>query len=231
MPDRRLLALIIITGLSAACATPPPTPVVQPPIRVVTTVSAQPFLAAATDRAANPGTEFEIALAASTSDLLDQVAGGGVIGLTLFLPGQSTLWGTPLSEEPIVVIVNPASATNDLTLAQVQDIFAGRAAGWAVAVPEDGDDSRLAFEALTETQPALTSLVAPSPEAMLKWVAGTPNGIGYLPLRWVTEAVRALTIDGQSPTSDGYKLKALMVAIAKEEPTGNAREWLGRLQK
>lgn len=170
-------------------------------------------------------------LAASTSDLLDQVASGGVIGFTLFLPGESTLWGTPLGEEPIVVIVNPTNAVNDLTLAQVQDIFAGRVGGWSVAVREDGDDSRLAFEAMIETQPALTSRVAPSPEAMLKFVAQTPDGIGYLPLSWLNETVKALTIDGRPPTDADYELKALLVAIAKEEPTGAAREWLGRLQK
>ncbi len=230
MPARRLASLIAIL-LIAACAAPPPTLTVQPPIRVATTISAQPFTAAATDRTANPGTTFEITLAASTSDLMDQVASGGVIGITLFLPDESTLWGTPLGEEPIAVVVNPANTINDLTLAQVQDIFAGRTAGWAVAVCEDGDDSRLAFESLTATKPALTSLVAPSPEAMLKFVAGTPNGIGYLPLRWVTESVKALTIDGRLPTDADYALKAMVVAVAKEEPGGAARDWLGRLQR
>jgi phosphate transport system substrate-binding protein len=198
---------------------------------VVTTISAQPLTAAATDRTANPGTTFEIALAASTSDLLDQVANGNVIGVTLFLPGESTLWGTPLGEEPLAVIVNPANPANDLTLTQTQDIFAGRATGWSVAVREDGDDSRLAFESLTKTKPALTSLIAPSPEAMLKFVAETPDGVGYLPLSWVTESVKAVTIDGLPPTDAGYELKALIVAVAKEEPRGAAREWLGRLQR
>lgn len=162
---------------------------------------------------------------------MDQVANGGVIGITLFLPGESTLWGTPLGEEPLAVIVNPTNPANELTLAQVQDIFAGRVSGWSVAVREDRDDSRLAFESLTETKPALTSQVAPSPEAMLRFVAETPNGIGYLPLSWVAESVKALTIDGRPPTDADYKLKALIVAVAKEEPTGAAREWLGRLQK
>lgn len=162
---------------------------------------------------------------------MEQVASGGVIGLTLFLPGESTLWGAPLGEEPIAVVVNPANTINDLTLAQVQDIFAGRVSGWSVAVREDGDDSRLAFESLTEARPALTSLVAPSPEAMLKFVAGTPNGIGYLPLSWVTESVKAVAIDGRPPTDANYKLKALILAVTKEEPAGAAREWLGRVQK
>ena len=229
MPAHRLAWIAIL--LIAACAAPPPTPSVQPPIRVATTISAQPFTAAVTDRTANPGTTFEITLAASTSDLVDQVGGGGVIGITLFLPGELALWGTPLGEEPIAVVVNPANPTNDLTLTQAQDIFAGRVSGWSVAVREDGDDSRLAFESLTETRPALTSLVAPSPEAMLKFVAETPNGIGYLPLSWVTDAVKALTIDGRLPTAGDYALKALIVAVAKEEPTGAAREWLGRVQK
>ncbi len=161
------------------------------------------------------------------------MAGDSVdVGLTLYLPENSILWAAPLGEEQIAVVVNPANTTEDLSLLQVQDIFAGRTGAWTVAVGEDGDDTRIVFEAmaLRGVKPALTAVVMPTPEAMLKFVAGTPNGIGYLPLRWVDDSVRAVMIDGRPPTADDYELKVLILAVAKAEPTGAVREWLGRVQ-
>lgn len=228
MPHRIFLALI--ASLIPACGpTPIPTRTVAPPIRVVSTLSAQPLLKAATDRTAFPGIVFEVTMTASLSDLANQVANGAV-GITLYLPPDSTLWGTPLGEEPLAVVVNPADTTHEMTLAQVQDVFAGRAGGWTVAIREEGDDSRAAFESLTATKPTLNAVVTPTPEAMNKFVANTPNSIGYLPLHWATGAVKALMIEGRAPTASDYALKASVVAVATAEPTGPARDWLGELQ-
>lgn len=223
-----VLALLIAACSGAAAPTP------EPAVRVGATASTLPFLGEATDRSITGSTPFEITVATSNSDLLARVAGDSIdVGLTLYLPENSILWAAPLGEEKIAVVVNPANATDDLSLLQVQDIFAGRTGAWAVAVGEDGDDARIVFEAmaLRGVKPALTAVVMPTPEAMLKFVAETPNGIGYLPLRWVDDAVKPLAIDGKPPTADDYPLKALIIAVAKEEPTGKVREWLGEIQK
>lgn len=228
----RFVHSLVLALLIAACsgaATPTP----ESPVRIGATASALPFLREATDRSLTGSTPFEIAVAASNSDLLAKVAGDSVdVGLTLYLPENSILWAAPLGEEQIAVVVNPANTTEDLSLLQVQDIFAGRTGAWTVAVGEDGDDTRIVFEAmaLRGVKPALTAVVMPTPEAMLKFVAGTPNGIGYLPLRWVDDSVRAVMIDGRPPTADDYELKVLILAVAKAEPTGAVREWLGRVQ-
>lgn len=230
---KALLWRIAACLLIAACAQAADTPGPQPPIRIGATASALPFVRAATDRSLTGSIPFQIEIIASYSELLDRAAQGGLIGITMYLPEGSTLWATPLGEERIAVVVNPASAVPDLTLAQVRDIFTGRAPEWGVAVREDGDDSRAAFEALAlrGVKPALTALVMPTPEAMRKFVAETPTGIGYLPLRWVDNTVSAAAIDGKPPTADDYALKTLIVAVAKTEPTGAAREWLAAIQK
>ena len=228
----RFVHSLVLALLIAACsgaATPAP----ESAVRVGATASTLPLLREATDRSITGSTPFEITAAASNSDLLAKVAGDSVdVGLTLYLPENSILWAAPLGEERIAVVVNPTNTTDDLSLLQVQDVFAGRTGGWAVAVREEGDDSRIVFEAmaLRGVKPALTAVVMPSPEAMLKFVAATPNGIGYLPLRWVDDSVKALAIDGRRPTADDYELKVLIVVVAKAEPTGAAREWLGRVQ-
>ncbi len=223
----------LVLALSIAACSGAATPTPESPVRIGAAASALPFLREATDRSITGSTPFEITIAASNSDLLAKVAGDSIdVGLTLYLPENSILWAAPLGEEKIAVVVNPANTTDDLSLLQVQDIFAGRNSEWTVAVGEDDDDTRIVFEAmaLRGVKPALTAVVMPSPEAMLKFVAGTPNGIGYLPLRWVNDTVRAVMIDGRPPTADDYELKVLILAVAKEEPTGRVREWLGRAQ-
>ncbi len=225
--------MILIAALIAGCGSAPiPTPTPTPPVRVVTTASASPFVRGATDRTVTGTTPFVITLAASNPDLMAAATREPVIGITLYFPPESALWATPLGEESIAVVVNPAGTIHELTLSQVQDIYAGRAPEWAAAVREEGDDSRLAFEAmaLRGVKPAATTVVAPSPEAMLNFVASTPNGIGYLPLRWVNESVKPVMVDGRLPTDSEYGLKALIVAAAQEEPTGAARDWLVKIQ-
>ncbi len=226
--------LVAVLAALAACQSGSiSTPTAAPPVRVATTASAAPFVRAATDRATTGPAPFTIALSPSNPDLLASVAqDNSVIGVTLFLPDGASVWATPLGAEPIAVIVNPASLTDGLSLGQVEDIYAGRDTTWVAAAREEGDDSRLFFEsaALRGLRPAAAVRVAPSPEAMLKFVGANANGIGYLPLSWVDESVRPLAIDGLRPGEEGYPLVALVVAVAQEEPAGPAREWLVKVQ-
>jgi DNA-binding transcriptional LysR family regulator len=219
----------------AACSGPVtiPTATGEPPVQVATTLSAQPITQTITDRTLTGAGPFLITVAGSQPDLLLAVEQGNLIGITLYLPTGSALWATPLYEEPIVIIANPANPIENLTLDQLQDIYAGRDTTWQAAAREDGDDSRLFFEtvALRGLRPAATTRLTPSPEAMRKFVNETPNGIGYLPLHWLDDNVRVVSLDGQLPTNESYGLIALAVAVAKSEPSGPARAWLGNVQE
>ncbi len=231
--SRYCLCLAIIFLIAACEAEAIPTPTAEPPVRVATTASAQSFLRGATDRALTGMTPFLIT-AASQLEILNRAAQEPIIGVTLYLPEGTTLWATPLGVEPIVVIANPNNPAIELSLGQLQAIYTGRDTTWVAAAREEGDDSRLFFElaALQGLQPAATLRVAPSPQAMLDFVSSTPNGLGYLPLHWVNEAnaVRIMSIDGKQPNDEAYALRTWVVAVAKQEPTGPAREWLGRVQ-
>jgi DNA-binding transcriptional LysR family regulator len=201
-------------------------------VRVVTTASAQPYVRAATDRSLTGPAPFIITLAA-LPDLLASARGEPVVGITLYLPDGSGLWATPLGNEPIAIIVNPANSAAGLSLKQLEDIYTGHDPAWTAAAREDGDDSRLFFEsvAMQGLRPAATTRLVTTPQAMRAFVASTPDGLGYLPLRWVDETVRAVPIEGKLPNEAGYPLTALIVAVAQSEPNGPAREWLGNLQK
>lgn len=218
----------------AGCTAPAaiPTPTLTPPVQVMTTASAQPFLREVTDRSLTGPAPFIITLAAQP-DLLAAAAEGPAIGITLYLPEGTGLWATPLGAEPIAVIVNPASPVGDLTLRQLEAIYTGRDPAWAPAAREEGDDSRQFFEAaaLRGLRPAATTRLVTSPQAMLQFVAGTANGLGYLPSRWVDTSVRPVRVEGALPADAGYPLTALVVAVARREPAGPARDWLGNIQK
>ncbi|MBI5292029.1 MAG: substrate-binding domain-containing protein [Chloroflexi bacterium] len=226
-----VLRRLLLAALVAGCAGPAPKPPVAPPVQLATTASAAPFTRLIADRAVTGVAPVEITRVSSNEDLLDSAAQPGVVGLTLFFPQGTPLWATPLGNEPLAIVVHPSRDTVGLTLEAVRQIFSGQTAGWQVTVREAGDDSRAAFEALTETRPAPAARVMPSPEAMLNFVSQTPDAIGYLPWRWVTEAVKALPVDGKAPTASDYPLMAMAVAVARQEPTGAVRDWLAQAQK
>jgi hypothetical protein len=209
-----------------------PTPTAIPPVRVVTTASAQPFTQAATDRTLTGPAPFIITLAA-LPDLITTAKGEPVVGITLYLPEGTGLWATPLGNEPIAIIVNPASTATGLSLKQLEDIYTGHDPNWVAAAREEGDDSRLFFEsvALQGLRPVATTRLVTTPQAMREFVSSTLNGLGYLPLRWVDASVHTLPIEGKLPSEVGYPLTALVVAVAQAEPSGPARQWLGNLQK
>jgi DNA-binding transcriptional LysR family regulator len=219
-----------------ACATPPviSTPTPEPPVRVVTTASAQPFLNQITHRSLTGPTPFVITLAPTQPDLLLAAGADDIIGISLYLPEGSSLWATPLGSEPIAVIINANATTGGFSLNQLGDIYAGRDTTWAAAVREEGDDSRLFFDitALRGVRPAATIRVAPSPAAMIEYVSGTANGLGYVPMRWLEniEGLTVVKVDDALPGEANYPLTALVVAFAQEEPSGPARDWLGNVQ-
>ena len=222
-----LTAAVFIT----ACATP--TPIPEEKVRVGVTASTLMFAKTITDRSLTRSTRFEIVVESSSSALLAEAAQEKIgVGITLYLPENSILWATPLGEESIAVIVHPSNTLSNITLAQLQDIYGGRSNEWSAASREEGDDSRIIFDskALRGVKPALTTALAPSPEAMIKFVSANQKGVGYVPLSWVNNTVKTISLDGTPPTTNNYPLRALIVAVAKQEPSGRTREWLGDVQ-
>lgn len=232
---RHFVCALIAGGLwLAACKSTPAAPTAVPPVRLHTTLSAQPFAQAATDRAMTGALPFAFTVAPSHGALLQSVANEDVIGITLYMPPGVNLWAAPIADEAIAIIVHPSVTLNDVSLQQLENIFTGRAqdSGWAVAVREDGDDSRAAFEAmaLRGVQPTLNAVLSPTPQAMLAFVAQTPNAIGYLPTRWVDGTIKILSVEGIAPGDPAYSLRLTVLAVANAEPKGLARDWLAKVQ-
>jgi DNA-binding transcriptional LysR family regulator len=208
-------------------------PTAESKVRVGATASTLMIARTLTDRTLTRATPFEIVRLTSNSALLAEAAQEKIqVGLTLALPENSILWATPLGEESLVLIAHPSQTTLNLTLAQVLDIYEGRNNNWVAATREDGDDSRSVFDAkaLRGVKPSLNTALAPSPEAMLKFIASNPKGLGYVPASWLNDSVKTISLESKPYTDPNYFLRVLVVAVAKQEPSGRTREWLSEAQ-
>ncbi len=222
----RLRAGIWVLGFAlAACTTP--TPVV---VRLAATDLAQPLAAdlAAAYRKVQP----DVLVVPSVAPLVT-VAGdlaAGAADLALIGQPSPDQFATPLAYVSFNVVVNPANPLASLTVAQVQEIFAGRVNDWGqvggagggiqVVSREQGSDAEIAFgaSALSGAPPTLTALVAPTWAMMRQYVSGNTGAIGYLPAPEVDSTVKVVNVE--------TPLRALIVAVAAKEPSGATREFL-----
>jgi phosphate transport system substrate-binding protein len=158
--------------------------------------------------------------------------------------GAKRLWWTAIAQDGIALVVHPQNTVGGLTLPQARDIFFGRILDWeemggtpgeiAVVSREDGSGTREAFEEMVmeEKRVTLTAIVMPSSEAVVEYVARHPTAIGYVSMSYLSPQVKALPIEGVSPTpedaqSGAYPLTRPLYLLTGQEPTGEAKAFIG----
>lgn len=140
---------------------------------------------------------------------------------------------TVLALDGIAVIVNPQNKAEDLTLSQIADIYTGKIKNWkevggadaeiVLIGREAGSGTRDGFETITETadkckyRQELTST-----GDVITTVAGNPNAIGYASLAAIKDTVKALKVDGVTPTEEtvkdgSYKVQRPFVLVTKKD--------------
>jgi phosphate transport system substrate-binding protein len=145
-------------------------------------------------------------------------AGEVEVALASWLPSDppSDWRTTAIARDGIAIIVHPNNPVGGLGLLQLRDIFSGRVYEWRAVggrtaqgeiqpvSREDGSGTRAAFEALVLEERAVTplALVAPSPQAVVEYVAEHPNAIGYVSMGHLVPDVKVLLIEGALPTSE-----------------------------
>jgi phosphate transport system substrate-binding protein len=151
---------------------------------------------------------------------------------------------TVIGKDGIVIAVNTANSVNGLTIAQLKDIFSGNVTNWNqvggsngnidVITREDGSGTRTAFEDLVLNKTAkikADAIVQSSTEAVKQSVKGDPNAIGFISLADLDTTVKALTVNGVTPSeqtvSDGtYKLQRPFIFLTKGEPKGAVKDFI-----
>ncbi len=144
----------------------------------------------------------------------------------------------PVARDAIAVVVHPSNRVSGLTSLQLRACFRGELLDWAaiggsgltgqagepvIVSREDGSGTRAAFEALVmgDDHVTLNALVMPSSQAVVDYVAGHRNAIGYTSMGNLTDQVRAIPIEDATPSAANaragvYDLTRLLYLYAPE---------------
>ena len=155
----------------------------------------------------------------SSRALKDEETAAGLVGTTVALDG-------------IAVIVNADSKVSDLTVEQIAQIFTGEITNWselggadaeiAVFGREAGSGTRGAFEEIVGVEDACKYTNEYSSTGdVIGNVASNPNGIGYASLSAVDDTVKAVAVNGVTPSEDtvkdgSYEIQRPFVMVTKE---------------
>lgn len=148
---------------------------------------------------------------------------------------SSGLTETVLAYDGIAIIVHPDNAVADLTVQQIADIYTGKITNWKDVGGSDGEivligreagsGTRDGFESITDTKDACQyRQELTSTGDVITAVSQNPNAIGYASLASVKDTVKALQVNGVTPTEatvkDGsYSVQRPFVLVTK---TGTA---------
>lgn len=133
----------------------------------------------------------------------------------LLEPNESEqLTAIEMARDALAIIVHPSNDVDDLTSAEVQDIFNGQIENWSevggrdapivVVTREAGSGTYGAFEELVmeDELPVASALRQGSNGAVRQIVAGDPDAIGYISLGIVDQSVKPVAIDGVQASTE-----------------------------
>ncbi|MEA4912285.1 MAG: phosphate ABC transporter substrate-binding protein [Oscillospiraceae bacterium] len=185
----------------------------------------------------NPGVSFTYNPTGSGSGITAVTEGRCDIGLSSrALKDEEKAAGlteTVLAYDGIAVIVHPDNAITDLTLAQLADIYTGKITNWkevggadasiVLIGREAGSGTRDGFESITGTADACQyRQELTSTGDVITTVSQNPDAIGYASLASIKDSVKALRVDGVTPSEatvkDGsYTVQRPFILVTKTD--------------
>ena len=123
---------------------------------------------------------------------------------------------TVLAYDGIAIIVNPENPVEDLSLEQIAKIYTGEITNWSEVGGKDaqivligreaGSGTRDGFESITGTTDACQyRQELTSTGDVITTVAQNPDAIGYASLASVKDTVKALAVEGVTPSEETVK--------------------------
>jgi len=173
----------VVSFALVACATPAPTPPVpQESIKISAASAMIPLLTrlAHAFEARDPRVAVVIEHANSYQSLRQTLEGAADLGACTVAVGDE-VWAAPIALDAVAVVVHPGNPLENLTLAQVRDIFGGRVWRWqdlgidwdvneiVVVSREEGSGTRMAFEA--------TAMIVPGSDTCQPHLAIDPESL------------------------------------------------------
>lgn len=156
---------------------------------------------------------------------------------------KANLEGTVIAIDGIAIIVNPENKVNDLTIEQIAALYTGEITNWSEVGGADApvvligreasSGTRDGFESITDTKEKCQySQELTSTGDVVQTVASNPNAIGYASLASVKDTVKAVDVEGVTPSTEtiqdgSYKIQRNFVFVTKKdtELTGAAKDF------
>ena len=191
---------------------------------------------------ANP--EIRITVAGGGSGVGVQKVGEGLVQIgntgRALKEGEIEKYGLvsrPFAIDGVAAVVNPANPVSNLSKEQLAKIYSGEITNWkdlggadasiSLYMREDGSGTRETFETLAIADGAVSakSNVVNSNGAMKTAVAQDENAIGYVGIGHLDDSIKALVLDGMTPSQENakngsYKITRLLYMNTKGQPEG-----------
>jgi phosphate transport system substrate-binding protein len=217
------------------------------PLCIAGSTSVQPFAEKLAEiyMHRHPEARIEVQGGGSSAGIYAATQGAADLGASSreLIGEEKKLMEIPIAYDGIAVIVHPANPLNNISLAEIRKIFSGSVRDWKamglrahaihLITREEGSGTRDAFENLVMSKEEITpaALVQDSNGAVREIVAGDPNALGYISAGMVDQRVKALAIEGVSPTRETiknhtYKLMRRFILVSRSEPTGSCKSFL-----
>lgn len=156
----------------------------------------------------------------------------------------------PVAVTVFAAVVNKNVSVSNLTTKQLQDIFSGKVTNWKDVGGSDanivvvnrkfGSGTRVNFQLKAlDGKDFMTKgdnyKETGSSGDMKTAIETTPNAIGYIDLPYVTDKMKALSINGAAPTEKNvlngtYKVWGIGYFMTKGQPTGATKAFIEYIQ-
>ena len=197
---------------------------------------------------ANP--EIRITVAGGGSGVGVQKVGEGLVQIgntgRALKEGEIEKYGLvsqPFAIDGVAAVVNPANPVGGLSKEQLSKIYSGEITNWkdvggadasiSLYMREDGSGTRETFETLAIADGAVSakSNVVNSNGAMKTAVAQDENAIGYVGIGHLDDSIKALILDGMTPSQENakngsYKITRLLYMNTKGQPEGLVKAFI-----
>ena len=187
--------------------------------------------------AANEGVEFTYNPTGSGAGITAAQEGRCDIGLSSRALKEEEKAGglkeTVLAYDGIAIIVNPENPVNDLTLDQIAKLYTGEITNWKDVGGNDAEVVLIGREAASGTRDGFESITGTKDKCQYRQeltstgdvitaVSQNPDAIGYASLASIKDSVKALNVDGVTPSEatvkDGsYKVQRPFVLVTVED--------------
>lgn len=153
------------------------------------------------------------------------------------------LFDTPVAVDAIAVIVNPSNPVNDLSTEQIRSIFSGEITNWSqlggpdheigVVNRDEASGTREAFSKIVMGDASFdrSAAVLPGTGQVRSVVAAAEGAIGYISVGFVTDEVKAVSVDGvsadmESVRSGDYPIQRMLHFFTVHEPAGLSKAYI-----